>query len=212
VLKTVASGLGIAAGALVIASNPVGWALGVAAAATLGGLAAYKIYTKWKKTRRKKQAKERVRNEMEMPQREEIPEVDENDQNQGGEQGQDEAGMEQADPSQLDEQRRKQGVELGNRIAQQVSKSGKVAGEIRAAVPGHKDRYYKYLDEDLKLGHWTHAELRGTYAKGYPYPQHVLKAHDALVILSVLNLTPEEVESESGQELIEKKLSATDSL
>jgi hypothetical protein len=211
-LKTIGGALGIAAGALVIASNPVGWALGVAAAATVGGLAAYKLYTKWKKSRRKQKAKQSVRAEMEqeqdqhadMPGLEAIPEQ--------GEQEQDEAGMQDADPSKLDKAKRKQASELGNRVAQKVSKSALVAGEMRAALAGRADPMYDAMVDTLDKKQLTHEFVRDNNKKDYPFPRHVLKAHDALVMMSVLNLTPEEVESESGQELIEKKLSVTDSL
>jgi hypothetical protein len=288
-LKTIAGILGIAAGALVIVSNPVGWALGIAAAATVGGLAAYKFYTKYKKSKRKQNAKRSVREEMEqeqrqdeMPQLEEIPQPEEAppprwkpplppgprpQRLQGQELGQhrlqqepqpqqeeppprykpplppgprpqpvprveepgqyddmppledipqeDEAGMVGAQPAQLDNAKRKQAVELGNRIAQKVSKSGKVASEIRGALANRQDPMVPMLLSTLKGGSagMTHAELRAyNKDKDYPFPQRILKTHDALVMLSVLNLTPEQVEAESGQELIEKKLSVSDSL
>jgi hypothetical protein len=212
-LKTIAGVLGIAAGALVIASNPVGWALGVAAAITLGGLMAGKLYTKWKKARRKQKAKAGVREEMQQEQQQNAPPnmgMD-NENNGGGGPGHDEAGMHNADPSQLKEKQRKDGVELGNRIAQKVSKSGKIAGEIRASLNGREHPAFAKLMMVLKDKDFTPKELREDFVNGY-FPPPVKKAHDALVMLSVLNLSPEVVEKESGQELIEKKLSATDSI
>jgi len=211
-LKTIGGILGIAAGALIIASNPVGWALGVAAAATVGGLVAYKLYTKWKKTRRKQKAKVGVRQDMQLEQQA-PPNLGMDHQNDGGgEPGRDNAGMQNADPTRLEQSKRKQAVELGNRVAQKVSKSGKVAGEIRHALSARHDRMVGMLMEVLEKKHFTPEFIRKNNVKNYPFSQSVLKVHDALVMMSVLNLTPEVVESESGQELIEKKLSATDSL
>lgn len=216
-LKTIGGALGIAAGALVIASNPVGWALGVAAAAVGGGLMAYKIYTKWKKSRRKQKAKAGVRQEMEEERQQQaqpngVGMDGGGPDNGGGEQEHDEAGMHDADPTRLNQAKRKQAAELGNRVAQKVSKSGKVAGEIRGALPARRNQMYPVLMDSLERKEFTPDFLRKNNVKNYPFPRPVLKAHDALVMMSVLNLTAEQVESESGQELVEKKLSATDSL
>lgn len=211
-LKAIGGALGIAAGALIIASNPVGWALGIAAAATAGGLVAYKLYTKWKKSKRKQQAKHTVREEMEQEQQSAMPELEDIEDNNDPQQGQDEAGMREADPTKLDQAKRKQAHELGNRVAQKASKSGKVAGEIRGALAARGDPMLATLNDCLTKKQFSHAELRQINKKDYPFPKHVLRVHDALVMLSVLNLTPEQVESESGQELIEKKLSVSDSL
>ena len=211
-LKTIGGILGIAAGALIIGSNPVGWALGIASAATVGGLVAYKLWNKYKKTKRKQKAKAGVREQMQQEQEEARGLENVENDNGDGVQGRDEAGMQDADPSKLDEAKRKQAVELGNRVAQASSKSGKIAGEIRSALGPRHDPMYGYLIENLELKLNKPDELRRQYKVGYPFPQHALRVHDAVVMLSTLNVTPEQAETESGQELIEKKLSVSESL
>ena len=210
-LKVIGGALGIAAGALIIGSNPVGWALGIAGAATVGGLMAYKMWNKYKKTKRKQKAKAGVREQMQQEQ-ELARGLDVENDNDGGVQGPDEAGMQDADPSKLDEAKRKQAVELGNRVAQAASKSGKVAGEIRSALGPRHDPKYGALIDSLDRKILAPDYLRKQYKEGYPVPQHVLRVHDAVVMLNTLNVTPEQAESESGQDLIEKKLSVSESL
>lgn len=217
-LKTIGGILGITAGALIIASNPVGWALGIASAATVGGLMAYKLWNKYKKSKRKQKAKADVREQMQQEQEEarNLEDV-ENDNGGGiqeaGVQGQDEAGMQNADPTTLDEAKRKQAVELGNRVAQVSSKSGKIAGEIRSALGQRHDPMYATLIDSLEHKIPDHAYFRAHYKDpGCPVPTYALRVHDAVVLLNTLNVTPEQAESESGQELIEKKLSVSESL
>lgn len=204
-LKVIGGALGVAAGGLLIASNPVGWALGIAGAVTLGGLAAYKIFTKYKKYKRKQQAKSSARGEMAQA-APPSPEEAVAGPQEGGEQG---GGMEQADPSKLSEDKRKQGVELGHRIAQKASKSGKVAGEMIASLRGgNPNNIIKALSAGTKWG-----DLKQYDHEGDDVPRQVdLQAVDAAALLKVLNITPSEALSESGQELIEKKMSATDTL
>ena len=214
-LKVIGGALGIAAGALIIASNPVGWALGIAGAATVGGLVAYKLWNKYKKSKRKQKAKAGVRDQMVQEQEQQQAPVGvdvDNDNAPGGDQGPDEAGMQDADPSKLDKAKRAQAVELGNRIAQAASKSGKVAGEIRSALGPRHDPKYGALIDSLERKILTPDYLRKQYKEGYPIPQHVLSVHDAVVLLNTINVTPEQAEAESGQELIEKKLSVSESL
>lgn len=209
-LKVAASGLGIAAGALVIASNPVGWALGAAAAATLGALMGYKIYMKCKKAWRKRKAKHELREEG-MPGLEEL----ENEQENGGEnpQGQNEFIQNQQAPVDVDRGQRKRAVALGNLIALKTSKSAQVAAEMRAALQHYKHPHYSIFAKFMTENFASRDDVRKYYAnKGLEFPEYMLKTIDAEVLIRVLNLTPEQVLSESGQELIEKKLSATDSL
>ncbi len=217
-LKVIGSALGIAAGALLLASNPVGWALGIAGAITLGGLAAYKIYTKVKKYRRKQKNKNSVRQAMQSESEQDAPEQalegaepeGEVDNEGGGGGGGEGSGMEQADPTKLSETQRKQGVDLANRVAQRASKSAKVAGEMITALKmsnplnivnalrgGMKLSDLKQFDNDDENQRVRQVDLQGM---------------DAAALIKVLNIKPEEALSESGQELIEKKMSATDTL
>lgn len=212
-LKVIGGALGIAAGALIIASNPVGWALGIASAATVGGLMAYKLWNKYKKSKRKQKAKAGVREHLLQEQEAARNLEDVENDNEGGAQGQDEAGMQGADPSKLDKAKRKQAVELGNRVAQETSKSGKIAGEIRSALGPRHDPMYAALIDSLEHKIPDHAYFRAHYKDpGCPVPTYALRVHDAVVLLNTLNVTPEQAEAESGQELIEKKLSVSDSL
>jgi hypothetical protein len=226
-LKTLGGLLGITAGALVIASNPVGWALGIAGAAIVGGLFAYKLINKFRKSRKRQQTKKRLRREMmgEEPPQEQVEEpqqlleeAQQEHENGGGEGEGGEGGggvqVQDVDPSKLDKAKRKRAMELGNLVAQQISQSAKVAGEIRAALPVRHTPMYEDMMKGLGSGLMTYEIIRayGDRNNGKGYPLDVRKAHDAVVLVTVLNLTPEQVESDSGQELIEKKISATDSL
>jgi hypothetical protein len=221
-LKVLGGALGIAAGALLIASNPVGWALGLAGALTLGGLAAYKIYQKVKKYHKKQKNKDVVRQamaaesaqaEQAVPQAEQ-PELDAQVGDASGRDapamGGDGAEMAQADPANLSPGQRKQGVELANRVAQRASKSAKVAGEMIAALRmGNPTNLVKALSQGMKWSDFKHFDNDDADA---PVQRVDVEALDAATLLNVLKITPSTALSPSGQELIEKKMSATDTL
>ncbi|NJN82121.1 MAG: hypothetical protein HC802_07480 [Caldilineaceae bacterium] len=233
-LKVIGGALGIAAGALVIGSNPVGWAIGIASAATVGGLVAYKLYTKYKKKKRKakelgletaKQSFDNIKEPLDR-QPEDPDKVDdwqlgdygrvwgtgkkqdETPEERGGE-GQE---LQEAQPEKLDATKRKEAKKLGDVVAKNSSKSATVAWEIRQALGYRGYPGFTEMMGMLDGGVMTPEDIRAGYNKDQPYHKKFLMAHDALVLLGILKLTPEQVESESGQELVEKKLSATSTL
>lgn len=162
-LKAAGAGLGIAAGILALASNPVGWALGISAAAVGGAVAAAKIGNKVKNHYARKKVNKNMSSKMDDSDKA-IDDL-------------------KADPAQekalSKDQQNKQRLDLkkqADEVAAKCSTNARIASEIISAMN----------DQDA--------------------PEH----NDAKIMLGVLKVKEPEALSASGQELIEKRLSAMD--
>ncbi len=172
-LKVALGVLGIAAGALLIGSNPVGWALGIAAAAAGGAWALTKIAGKIRNLWERRKAKKEI---------------------------------EKRDPKGA---KRKEAKVLADQVARECSTNARVAGEMvvalgtgDATVVAARNRAIEKMD--AMVGKAQGVEL--------PRPtENDKRAHDSFSLLGVLNISPEEAQSLSGQERIEKKLSVAES-
>lgn len=182
-LKTLAGGLGIAAGALVLASNPVGWALGIAVGAVGAGLTMAKIGGKlnnmWKARKKKK-------------------EILNADPSKTPEYVTDEDGEEL---EATDEEKRERTIELANEVAAECSVKARVAGEMIQAVRTVEEEDEEEEDEEEDYDYNEDEE-------DYLYDL----AEDAENVLTVIKVKKEDALSPSGQEYIEKKLSGLESI
>ena len=216
-LKIAAGALGIAAGALLIVSNPVGWAVGLAAAIAGGVYAAGKIAGKIKNTRDKNASKKKLAGQgasSEAASSSEMVIEDDWDmaeyrtkRDMARPRGANisSEGAEYAPPEKDDSTKRKEAIEMANAVARDASKNARVAGEMRAALSlGNKDAVASALNTIAQNPQANLAELLVA-----PADQEL---HDAVQLLSAINVDPDEALSDSGQDLIEKKLSKAEAM
>jgi hypothetical protein len=198
-LKVAAGALGIAAGALFLVSNPVGWAVGIAAMVTGGAIAGFKLFQKIKKAWKKSKAKDKLQQSGQM---------DELAQPVPG-----------AEPGSEKEKvaRQKQVKELADKVAAESSQSATHAAAMRAALrSGDHEKGDKGValrderhpgDADFsKTMAWVKAAKQGA---AYSFTMKDLEAFDAASLLATLNVSPEEALSESGQDLMARKMSVS---
>ncbi len=201
-LKVAAGALGIAAGALLIVSNPAGWAVGIAALAVGGALAVGKLSNKIGDAWNRRNAKKKM---------EKSGELDSLAKGQTPEQ-------EVADPA-----RRKEVHQLANKVAQENSQNARYAAAMIAALQKGKepsldwlvsfrDRYFPD-DKDFTQTRAALGSIKGRRREQMQLlnlSDDDFERHDAQLILEVLNVDGEAALSESGQDLIQKKLSVAE--
>ncbi|MCU1489952.1 MAG: hypothetical protein JWM85_1357 [Acidimicrobiaceae bacterium] len=195
-LKVAAGALGIAAGALLLASNPVGWAVGIAGMAVGGALAAGKLFNKistaWKARNTKKEMEKEGK--MDALKQAQTPEQQRNDPG-----------------------RRKEVGELAKSVAQRNSENARHAAAMIAALGKGDPRKLNRLiqlrdhnmpaDKDLSVTRATLARTRPELTVG----EEDVERYDAEALLAALNVDPAHALSESGQDLIQRKLSVSES-
>jgi len=218
-MKVALGVLGIAAGALLIVSNPIGWGIGLAAAIAGGAYAATKIAGKVSNARDRTAAARKVMENK--PAFESVGtgptkkgsttrlaygqgaagDMLEEKDNQGFSK-EDEGGWEYG----TERQRTRQDViAQANAIGREASANAVLADELRGAL-SQGDR----ADVEQKL---EFASANKHYDIGMALPgEPERELHDAYLLLSSINVDPEEALSDSGQELIEKKLSKVEAM
>lgn len=189
--KTALGVLGIAAGALVLASNPVGWGIGLAAAIVGGGMAIAKIVGKVKDAKKRAQISEDIKagKPLESAVLPEIPKKE----------------LPGAAAPTVREKSRKEAIEHANTVAREASDLGALAGTMRHALAAGGDWAIVPAAAELDEEH------------GVPIEQTLAtdgqqQMHDSFMLLASIGVKAEEALSDSGQDLIEKKISLVEAL
>jgi hypothetical protein len=207
-LKMTLGAAGIAAGTLLLMSNPVGWGLGIAAAIAGGAYAGVKIAGKLKNAWDRGKAAERI-------QRGESPEQIFGDLVEPrGAEDEDDARVrtgkngfnnKKAGRKSLRATKRSEAIKQANELARLASGHAAVADELRGALrAGNKIKVQGVIEA---------AETSADFNKDKALPDLAdRELHDSFLLLSSINVDPDEALSESGQELIEKKLSKTEAM
>jgi hypothetical protein len=209
VVKTALGVLGIAAGALLIVSNPIGWGIGLAAALAGGVYAASKIIAKITDARSRTKIAEKIAANSDPTSAVGVDvagdRIKENTAKSTGraEKKNAKTGKGVGD----DEKARIAAIEKANEVARQASDVAVVASQMREAM--------LWADDIGHEGVWT--ALQNEVDQGTAHGAGILEEHhkelyDAYMLLSTINVTREEAVSASGQELIEKKLSKMESM
>lgn len=207
--------LGIAAGALLIVSNPIGWAIGIAGAIAGGVLAVSKIAAKVKNARdleaagvtAKIRAGKRAEEVDAAPAAASEPKSGWNKGTPRVKKGTGAAKptAKGADGNDVPDTARKVAIDQANDVARIACENAWTASEMREALRhGTLDTVGAAIEE---------------YAKDPEFePARSLKAiddrhlYDSIQILSSINISHEQALSDSGQDLIASKLSKTDAL
>lgn len=227
--KVVAGGLGVAAGALVIVGSPVGWILGLSAAIAAGIYAGAKIAGKVSNARAKSKARDEDAAQLDVsapigasqlqPMGDgsyaqgyvDLPSMgyDMSQVRQAGPQNEPDRGTGLAKPDDGDKDddtlEREAAIAEADRLAARASKNARIAGEVREAL-GRGDG--AFIDAALKTAqHNPNALVTEMITE--PDDQRL---HDAFVLLSSVNIDPDEALAASGQLLIEQKLSTAEAM
>jgi hypothetical protein len=205
-LKVAVGVLGIAAGALLIVSNPIGWAVGLAAAIAGGVYAIGKIAGKIKNANDQEAARKKLvaGQSAEEVGKEEVPVVRLSVKGKDREKKGTGYGM-VSDPSVPEDPKRKAAIEHANLVAKEACANARTADEMRDAL-GHGDR--DVVDEAVRTLAGDPEFEPGKSLKDMDDKQ----LYDAFQILSSINVSYEEALSASGQTLIQKKLSKADAM
>ncbi|MFC6340928.1 hypothetical protein ACFP8W_02985 [Nocardioides hankookensis] len=205
--------LGIAAGALLIVSNPIGWGIGIAAAIAGGVYAVGKIAAKISDAKNRTRIAEKIQ-------------AGEDATAVVGEGGTTTAGASRAkiaektaqsnkrsdkkrtgDKSEDEHHNRNQAIETANEVARLASSTAVIASEMRDRMLWADDhgnqRVWNFLET---------ATQKGTDAPANWEHESEKELFDAYMLLSSINVSREEAVSPMGQELIEKKLSKMESM
>jgi hypothetical protein len=216
-MKVTLGALGIAAGALLIVSNPIGWGIGLAAALAGGAYAVAKIVGKVKTATDRASAAKRVlagkpvidgigTGSTERGADTRLvsigrvnPDLEERE-NRGFRKG-----KEVNEPTTEREKSRAAAIAQANAIGREASEHAVLADELRGALgQGNRDFVVDHID-------------KSNQRKGYPIGTMITdtvdrELHDAFLLLSSINVDTDEALADSGQELIEKKLSKVEAM
>ncbi|WP_155993313.1 eCIS core domain-containing protein [Nocardioides sp. URHA0020] len=213
VLKTALGVLGIAAGALLIVSNPIGWGIGIAAALAGGVYAVGKIAAKISDAKTRTRIAEQIQAGGDADQV-----VGEGGTKTASESKRNIAQKTAATNRRSDKKRvgdktegehhaRNAAIEQANEVARLASSTALIASEMR-------DRML-WADDAGQQGVWTALQSESekpTGAASLLPSVETKELYDAYMLLSSINVTREEAVSPTGQELIEKKLSKMESM
>lgn len=201
-LKITLGALAIAGSALLIASNPIGWAIGIAAAVGGGIYAISKVAAKYSNAKDKQAAAKKLETTP-------AEKVDGDAQP---------AERDAVDSDTLT--KRKAAIEQANKVARDASTNATVAGDMRAALLNasatDKDIVQQYLDVAATPDDGSDDPF-GPAMSAIFFGQQIMASatagqfHDALQVLSSINVSEEEATADSGQDFIEKKLSLAES-
>jgi hypothetical protein len=219
VVKTALGVLGIAAGALLIVSNPIGWGIGIAAAIAGGVYAATKIAAKISDAKTRTRIAEKIANGDDADaivgeggistakgSKDKIlaktaKSNERSDRKAKGTKGED------------DHHERNFAIERANEVARLASSTAVVASEMRDRMLWADDKGNERVWGLLKgaIGDASTVEAQDgldmTWAS-----ESEKELFDAYMLLSTINVSREEAVSPMGQELIEKKLSKMESM
>lgn len=210
-LKTGLGVLGIAAGALFLVSNPVGWGIGIAAAVAGGVWAAVKIAAKVKDANDRRKAADAIAKGAKPA------EVFDDVTGGAKDAPSSSAAKPKAEksgtgfvtgkmgPKTAKADNRTKAIENAEMVARMASSHARLAHELRSALrAGNKSLVAGALeraaqDKEFSLAHTLERE-------------EDRELHDSMLLLSSINVDPDEALAESGQELIEKKLSKLEAM
>ena len=210
--------LGIAAGALLIVSNPIGWAIGIAGAIAGGVLAISKIVAKVKNARdleaagvtAKIRAGARAETVDAGPASPAAASEPKSGWNKGKPRVQQGTGAatpkaKDADGKDVPDSARKKAIDEANSVARIACENAGTAGEMREALRhGSLDTVGAAIEQYAKDPEFEpNRSIKG---------QDDGQLYDAIQILSSVNISHEQALSDSGQDLIAGKLSKTDSM
>jgi hypothetical protein len=219
IVKTALGVLGIAAGALLIVSNPIGWGIGIAAAIAGGVYAATKIAAKISDAKARTRIAEKIANGDDADaivgeggmstakgSKDKIlaktaKSNERSDRKSKGTKGED------------DHHERNFAIEQANEVARLASSTAVVASEMRDRMLWADDKGNEKVWKLLKgaIGDASTVEAQDgldmTWAS-----ESEKELFDAYMLLSTINVSREEAVSPMGQELIEKKLSKMESM
>lgn len=100
---------------------------------------------------------------------------------------------------------RQQAIDQANAVAREASANARVAAAMRSALTkGNKDTVFKALETKAADPQFNIASLISA-----PPDQEL---HDAFQLLTVMNIDPDVALADSGQDLIEKKLSKAEAM
>jgi hypothetical protein len=203
-LKIAAGVLGIVAGGLMLASNPVGWAIGISAAVIGAGMGIGKAIQKGK------QASDR-KAKMTDPALSAPAAVSEPWAKNA-------AAMAAGGASKEEQAQRKKLKDHADHVARLAGTNAAIAGEIRANLDFDKA-------SQARLAEVMHKQLKTTLQVPYEASfaigaerwsiragEDEFAARDAFVMLDVLGIKEEQAKSDSGQELIEKTMSVNEAV
>lgn len=214
-VKTALGVLGIAAGALLIVSNPIGWGIGIAAAIAGGIAAGVKIKAKIDDAKKRTKISHEILSSG----------------NAAGAVGA-EAGVQAQRPAPTtksagakklkerertdpDEIERMKAIEHANEVGRRASEYAVIASEMRDAL---RNDDAIGVDDQGKRQYLVH-QVISTMEKNPQFdptnlltPESNAEKYDAYQLLSSINVSDDEALSDSGQELIEKKLSKMESM
>ncbi|MDT4899535.1 MAG: hypothetical protein QOJ78_465 [Pseudonocardiales bacterium] len=203
-MKVTLGVLGIAAGALLIVSNPIGWGLGIAAAIAGGVYAASKIAGKISNARDRTKAAEQIAAGKKS---EEVfaDVLDPSSKAEAGGKAKKGTGYASPDAKPVTHAKRSKAIEQANEIARLASAHARLAGELRGALSaGDKVAVSSAIEHSVNDKKFDrNAALAASEDK---------ELHDSFLLLSSVNVDPDEALSDSGQDLIEKKLSKTEAM
>lgn len=214
-LKVGLGALGIAAGALFIVSNPIGWGIGIAAAVAGGVWAAVKIAAKVKDANdRRKAANDIAQGKQPAAAFDEIT----------GGAGKSTANGKSKTPRKTDAEKagtghvkekmgpktgkadaRSKALEQADLVARMASSHARLAHELRSAL--------RFGNKNLVAGALERAAQDPVFSlESSVEREEDRELHDSMLLLSSINVDPDEALAESGQELIEKKLSKLEAM
>lgn len=224
-MKTTLGVLGIAAGALLIVSNPIGWGIGIAAAVAGGVYAAAKIAGKVSNARDRAKAAEQIaqgKRAEEVFGEIETEEMDAEEAEQVTTRGRSRSfaaappstpppasvvgfSKTRSGPMTPQAKARRQAIEQANEVARQASANARLADELRGAL--------RQGNAPLVLGAIERSTVDSAFNREAALPEErERELHDSYLLLSSINVDPDEALSESGQDLVERKLSKVESM
>jgi uncharacterized protein DUF4157 len=211
-VKTALGVLGIAAGALLIVSNPIGWGIGIAAAIAGGIAAGVKINAKIN------DAKARAKISQEILQSGDAERtVQSNTGAQRGALTTKSAGAKKLKERgrSEEEQQRLKAIEHANEVGRRASEYAVIAAEMRDALRNDdsigRDVYERKQYLVLQILQKLETDP-GFDPTRFLKPESNAEKFDAYQLLSSINVTDDEALSDSGQDLIEKKLSKMEAM
>jgi hypothetical protein len=199
-LKVAAGALGIAAGALFLVSNPVGWAVGIAALATGAAVSGFKLFQKIKKSWKQRNAKAKLEREGELDDvTKPLP------------------GGHPAGSAAEKEERRKQVRVLADKVSAESSQGMAHAAAMRSTVQAGDPQKGQFGVLMRDTFHPRDADFSQSIAAAateteerFKFTKRDLEAFDAVTLMDTLNVTKEEALSESGQDLLARKMSVVE--
>lgn len=197
-LKLAAAGIGIAAGVLVMASNPVGWALGIGAAVVGAGFALGKIGNTIREAWKRRKARKKMEKEGKLGLSKQDLEKRQDQESSGTSES---STDEKQDKKKVTPEERDKVKAMADEVAAMVSQNAAVARDMHLAI---KDGESSFFAEKLRLTKLAPTEVPDMGAMNTAAQEY----YDACTLAQLLKVSPKQAGSSSGTELLESKISA----